>query len=163
MVFLTVLAGHVEPPAVDGDADLGHCRPSSLRSGVLFQDAADGVDRRSEPIGDVAIGRFQTTPAGSGVIELVSQPGAIVTERFDLLHQRLLVPISVAPPLASGVQGIKRNGEPPPGDLNQVRNPFRSFAAPLRPQSRLVAGENWSDGNHLQKELYVAWSKSVNA
>ena len=27
MVFLAVFAGHVEPSAVDSDADLGHCRP----------------------------------------------------------------------------------------------------------------------------------------
>jgi hypothetical protein len=34
---------------------------------------------------------------------------------------------------------------------------------PAAAEKPLVAGKNWSDGNHLQKELYVAWSKSVNA
>ena len=49
---------------------------------------------------------------------------AIVAEGFDLLHQRLLVAIGVAAPLAGRVQGIERYGEPPPCDLNQVRIGF---------------------------------------
>ena len=69
VAFLAVLAGHAELPAVDGDADLGHCpsperklsstRRPRLRSAAGLEHAADGFDRLIDALRHLAIGGFQ--------------------------------------------------------------------------------------------------------
>ena len=83
MAFLAVLAGHAELPPVDGDADLGHCpspqrklcstRRPRLRSAAGLQHAADGFDGLIDALRHFAIGGFEGTGAGRGLVELAGE------------------------------------------------------------------------------------------
>jgi len=91
---------------------------SSQLSFATLQRAADRFDRMVDPLRDFAIGGFELARTGGGLIEFAGKPRPIAVERMDLIGERLLAAVGLAPALDCRIQRIERVRQAPACNLD---------------------------------------------
>src|ERR1700676_1302165 len=93
---------------------------SAWRSPVKLHDAVDCFDGAIDPLRDILGGGFERARPRRRLIKLARQPRPIGAERVDMLGERLLAAIGLAPPLGRGLQGVERMRKPALRDVDRV-------------------------------------------
>src|ERR1700739_502523 len=87
---------------------------------LIREQTAHRVDRPVEPLRHLAVGGFERTRAGHGVIELAGKARAVVAERVDLRRQSRFVTESLAAALGRGIERIERQRQAPACRLDRI-------------------------------------------
>src|SRR3569623_1141082 len=96
MILLPVLAGETVLAPGDGGVDLAHRLAASL---VRRQHRLERGDGGVETLRDLVVGRFQPARTRGLAVERSGEPAAVGSEVVQLLRERFLVLVAVAPPL----------------------------------------------------------------
>ena len=156
VALLAVLAGHPELPAVDGDADLGHLLDPPLRPRALLgsQSPNSRTPRMVSMAWSIrcATSRLAVSSARARAAASSSSLASRArsrAERMDLIGERFLAAIGLAPPLGCGLQCVERKRQPALRDVNRIgvaHLAFRSQAIRLAHWPRKLC-----DGNRLSR------------
>jgi hypothetical protein len=113
---MVTLTCDIVQPRLIGDRAGG--RPSI--SVIGREHAADGFDRRRDPLHDLAVDAFERAGAGDGLIKVVREQGTVGTERMNLARQRLLAAVGLVPTLGRRLQRVECKRQTPARNLNRI-------------------------------------------